>query len=70
MLITIVIKNRLPGKQANEIGPLAVFRQHVEAADERLLVAGRHAPNSNIRVRLGFEFEFDLRVRVQVRVWS
>jgi len=30
------------GKRANEIGPLGVFRERVEAADESLLEAGNH----------------------------
>ena len=32
----------ISGKRANEIGPLAVFRERVEAADEGLLAAGNH----------------------------
>jgi hypothetical protein len=30
------------GERANEIGPLAVFRERVEAADESLLAAGNY----------------------------
>jgi len=30
------------GQRANEIGPLAVFREHIEAADESLLEAGNY----------------------------
>ncbi len=32
----------ISGKRANEISPLGVFRKHVEADDEDLLVAGNH----------------------------
>ena len=30
------------GKRANEIGPVKVFREHIEHADENLLAAGNY----------------------------
>ncbi|CAF4443150.1 unnamed protein product [Rotaria sp. Silwood2] len=38
------------GKRANEIGPLAVFREQVEAADENLLAAGNYTECNTIEV--------------------
>lgn len=38
------------GQRANEIGPLAVYRERVEAANESLLEAGNHTECETVAV--------------------
>ena len=52
MYFLVLCPNELliEGKRVNEIGPLAVFRERVDAADEKLIATGNHTGCETIQV--------------------
>lgn len=52
------------GKRANQIGPLAVFRELVEKADENLLAAGNYTQCPTIEAikKAGFDYGKKMRI--------
>lgn len=52
------------GRRANEIGPLAVFRERVEATDESLLEAGNYTGCDAIETikKTGVDYRSTLRI--------
>ncbi|CAF0841297.1 unnamed protein product [Didymodactylos carnosus] len=64
-------KNRiLVGKQANEIGPLGVFREHVKNANESLLAAGNYTECETIETLKKAAYDYRKKMHVDEDIFK
>jgi hypothetical protein len=59
----------ISGQRANEIGPLAVFRERIEAADESLLEAGNYTGCETIEILKKAAFDYRKKMYIDENIF-